>query len=87
MPELDELRLQHTLLGLLLIEGVFLFAFHRKTGRGVALADIFGNLLQGIFLLLALRAALVNTWWGWIALCLLAALLAHLADLRHRWRS
>jgi hypothetical protein len=36
--------------------------------------------------MLALRGALVGAWWGWIAVGLLAALVAHLFDLQRRWR-
>ncbi len=74
------------ILGLMLLEGMALAVYHIKTGRGLTPVDLLGNLLAGTFLLLALRTALVQAWWGWIALCLTAALLAHLADLRRRWR-
>jgi hypothetical protein len=58
----------------------------RRTGSGLSGSDIAGNLLAGIALLLALRCALVGSWWIWIAGCLAAALAAHVADLRRRWR-
>lgn len=74
------------ILVLLLIEGVVLAILHRRTGRGVAPADLAGFLLSGLFLMLAVRAALVGAWWGWVSLCLTAALLTHLADLWHRWK-
>lgn len=74
------------ILGLMLLEGMALAVYHVKTGRGLTPGDLLGNLLAGAFLLLALRTALVQAWWGWMALSLAAALLAHLADLRRRWR-
>lgn len=43
-------------------------------------------LLPGIFLLLALRAALAEAAWPWVPLALTAALVAHLFDLQGRWR-
>ena len=43
-------------------------------------------LLPGIFLLLALRAALAEAAWPWVPLALAAALIAHLFDLQGRWR-
>ena len=58
---------------------------YRHSGRGPPL-EFLATLLSGIGLLLALRCALAGAWWGWIALCLLAALAAHLADMRRRWR-
>ncbi|HEX8373858.1 MAG TPA: hypothetical protein VF606_01615 [Geminicoccaceae bacterium] len=80
-------RIVDLILGLTVLEAVALVAFHRRTGRGVALADLLANLLAGVCLLLALRAALLGAWWGWIALCLSASLVAHLIDLRRRWRA
>ena len=65
--------------------GVFT-AYNRRTGRGVAPRSMLGNLLSGASLLLALRGAVAGAGRSWIAPCLGAALLAHLADLRQRWR-
>jgi hypothetical protein len=60
--------------------------WHRWTGRGgLALGELICLLLPGVFLLAALRGALVGAWWGWIAAWLLAALAAHLGDLARRW--
>ena len=52
----------------------------------LAAGDLVGLLLAGAFLLLALRAALTGAPWPSIAIWLLAALIAHLADLVRRWR-
>ncbi len=60
-------------------------AWHRWSGGGVPLSAVGANLCSGAALLLAVRAALVGAWWGWVALPLLAALLAHLVDLGGRW--
>jgi hypothetical protein len=74
------------ILGFAALEALLLARHHRRTGRGVPPADLVSNLLAGVCLMLALRGALVGAWWGWIGLCLAAALLAHLDDLRRRWR-
>jgi hypothetical protein len=59
----------------------------RPTRRtGLFPAEVASLLLPGVCLLAALRGALVGAWWGWIALCLLAAFAAHLHDLDRRWR-
>jgi len=71
---------------LMLLEGIVLAAYHRRTGRGVAARDLLGVLLAGAFLLLALRAALTGARWNWIAVWLVAGLAAHLVDLARRWR-
>ena len=75
------------ILGLIVVEAAVVAVYHRKTGRGVGTADLVSNLLSGICLLLALRAAMVGASWMWIALALAASLVAHLADLRRRWRN
>lgn len=67
-------------------EAGVLVVHHRATGRGIAPSGFLCNLLSGVCLMLAVRAALVSAWWGWVAAFLLAAGLAHLADLRRLWR-
>jgi hypothetical protein len=42
------------------------------------------NLAAGACLLLALRAALTQAGWPWVALFLTAALVAHIGDFRRR---
>jgi hypothetical protein len=79
-------RIVDLALGLVLVEAVVLLAIRRRTGHGVAPAELAAFLLAGACLMLALRAALVGADWSWVALWLLGALLAHLADLGLRWR-
>lgn len=43
------------------------------------------NLAAGTCLVLAMLASTLDASWGWIALCLTGAFLAHLIDLRDRW--
>ncbi len=78
-------RIVDAILLLTLLEAVFLLLWRRRTGRGPAPADL-GNLAAGGCLLLALRAALAQAAWPLLALALLGALIAHLFDLRQRWR-
>ena len=73
------------ILVLVVLEAVLLAGWHWRTGRGLAFRAFAATICSGAALMLALRAALVGAWWGWIALPLLAALLAHIADLRGRW--
>jgi hypothetical protein len=70
---------------LVVLEAALLAAWHGRTGRGVPLGAMAANLCSGAALLLAVRAALVGAWWGWVGGALLAALVAHLVDLRGRW--
>lgn len=74
------------IIGFVVVEAALLIAWHRRTGGGVAAADVLPNLAAGFCLLLALRAALAGAAWHWIALALFGSLLAHLLDLRRRWR-
>jgi hypothetical protein len=80
-------RVVDLILALMALEGVFLVAYRRRTGRGIVAGDLLSNLLAGAGLLLAVRGALAGAGWIWIAACLLAALLAHVADLRRRWHA
>jgi hypothetical protein len=74
------------ILGVMALEAVMLLIYRRRTGRGIAPAAVLINLLSGACLILALRSALVGAPWGWTAAWLAAALLAHLIDLRRRWK-
>ena len=65
--------------------GIFLFLYHRKTGRGIPVRRWIWNVLSGGCLVLAFRAALIDAGWGWIALALIGALIFHVLDLIARW--
>ena len=69
-----------------LIEVAALALHHRMTGAGVALRDIGLNVASGLCLMLALRCGVRDAGAPWIALWLLAAGLAHAADLSRRWQ-
>lgn len=73
------------ILVLVVLEALGLFALHRLTGRGPAIADLLPNLAAGACLLLAVHAALLDRSWVWVAAPLGAALVAHLLDLSRRW--
>jgi hypothetical protein len=70
----------------MLVEAAVLLLLRRRIGRGPGPAELLAFLTAGAALLVALRAALVGAGWGWIALCLVVALLAHAASLALRWR-
>ncbi|GAB0147424.1 hypothetical protein L0E83_05465 [Marichromatium gracile] len=74
------------ILGLIALEALALALIHRWSGKGLPPAEVIGFLLSGAFLMLALRAALTDAWWGWVGLWLTASLFAHLFDLIRRWR-
>ena len=54
--------------------------------RGLPPTATFRLLLQGVFVLMALRAALAGVPWPWVPACLTAALAAHLWELKTRWK-
>jgi hypothetical protein len=80
-------RIIDLILGLVVVEVMALALWRRRFGKGPALGGLAANLASGGFLLLAVRAALVDAAWEWVALALLGSLLAHLADLYGRLRS
>ena len=67
------------------LEALLLWAFHKLTGRGLALEDCMLTILSGACLMLALRCALTPDGWPGMALFLIAAGIAHGTDLRNRW--
>lgn len=78
-------RIVDAVIALMLLEALLLAWLRARRGRGPAPADVLANLAAGLFLLLALRGALVGAAWPWLAASLAAALVAHLADLARRW--
>jgi hypothetical protein len=70
---------------LVALEAAAVLLFRAATRKGPQPLPFLSNLLAGAFLLIALRSALAGAPMHWIALSLLAALVAHLADLIGRW--
>jgi hypothetical protein len=85
MEQLLDGRAIDWILGLVIVEGAALVALRALAGRGPASLPLLGNLLSGAFLLLALRNALAGGSPATIGLCLIASLVAHIADLVGRW--
>jgi hypothetical protein len=75
------------ILGLVVVEAILLAAYRQMTRQGLGTGPILSLLLPGACLLLALRCALTNAPAVWIAAWLLAAFVAHLADVTLRWRA
>ena len=73
-------------IGFTLIECAALALYHRVTGKGVAPRDLVLNMVSGLCLMLALRGLAHDAGAAWVALFLLAAGLAHGADILMRWR-
>jgi len=71
-------------LALMVVEAVGVWLYRRGRGQGFPVQDIAWNLAAGACLLLALRAALTQAGWAWVALFLTAALVAHIGDFRRR---
>jgi uncharacterized membrane protein len=69
------------------LETLVLGLFHSLTGRGLAWREYGLTVLSGLALMLALRCALTPGFWPGMALFLIAAGVAHGADLRVRWRA
>jgi hypothetical protein len=71
---------------LVVVEAVALTIYQRITGSGVPVALLLTNLAAGFFLLVGIRVALSHPNGWLLAPVLLAAGLAHIADLALRWR-
>lgn len=69
------------------VEALLLWAWHKFTGRGLALKDCLLTIVSGACLMAALRCALTPNGWPGMALFLICAGIAHGADLRSRWRN
>ena len=80
-------RMVEIIFALMLLEGAALIVWRRIAGSGIPTLDLIVNFAAGGFLLLALRSALVRDEWTMIALWLTGALVAHVVDLRRRWRA
>jgi hypothetical protein len=74
------------ILGLMFFEMIALLLLRRILRHGLQPIEVAVSLAAGAALLLALRAALLGSPWQWISLWLIAALIAHLCDLRRRWK-
>lgn len=75
------------ILVLVIVEGAALVAIRLRTGNGIPPGRLVANLAAGFALMLALRLALGGAPAALLALCLLAALVAHIADLAQGWRA
>ena len=80
-------RIADLIVCVMVVEAFVLAILHSRTGRGVAPGAFLGNLVAGIGLVLALRGALLDAGWTWIALALAVALVGHGIDLWGRWKA
>ena len=79
-------RLITIVIGFTLIEGTVLWIYRRLTGKGVSSRDFTANWVSGLCLMLALRSAVVDAWWVWVAMWMLCSGIAHWGDLWTRWQ-
>jgi hypothetical protein len=80
-------RIIDLILIMVVVEALLVWFYRRRTGRGLTLAAVAPTLTSGAMLMLALRAAIADLSWVWIALPLVLSLVAHLVDLVGRHRS
>lgn len=74
------------ILAVLVAEGLFLVLRHARSGRPPSPRSFLPFLAAGACLTLALRSALAEAPWPWLAVALVGAGVAHLADLSMRGR-
>ncbi len=80
------LHLIDFVIAMTVLEAAALAMYHHRTGKGLAPSDFVPTLAAGLALMLAVRAGVSGAGWTWVAAGLSAAGLAHLADVRRRWR-
>ena len=69
-----------------LVEWAALVLLWKRFGRGVPPGMLSWMLLPGLCLMLAVRGVMIGIPWYGLTLLMLLAGLAHLIDLRSRWR-
>ncbi|KPF92554.1 hypothetical protein NML43_01085 [Rhodopseudomonas palustris] len=74
-------------LAFLVVEAVAIVGYWLWRKRGIAPADFLPGLCSGALMLLALRMVIAGTSWVLPSVCLMVAGLAHLVDVRRRWRN
>lgn len=79
-------RIAEIIAVLVIVEFVLLAAWGRRSGRGPGAASLAATLAAGLFLVLALRAALDGGSAAAIGMWLAAAFVAHGADMAIRFR-
>lgn len=80
-------RIADVVIAVMLLEALAFAVAARARTRTWSLRAMLAGLLPGLFLVLALKAALVQTAPLWIAAALSAALISHLVDVRLRLSS
>jgi hypothetical protein len=73
-----------TIIAITLLETAALLAYHRQTKRGLTPRDYLLNVVSGMCLMLALRCTVQGSSWYFVALFLMAAGFAHVADIAMR---
>ena len=73
-------------IGFIVLETLLLWLLYTVRGWGLAPAEYVLTVLSGLVLMLALRCALTPDGWPGMGAFLIAAGLAHGADLRRRFR-
>ena len=69
-----------------LAELCLLYIWLPRSGSGLRFGDVLPNFAAGFVLLVAVRLAIADVAWHWLALLLTLALVAHVLDLRQRLR-
>jgi hypothetical protein len=79
-------RIVDLIIALVVLEALTVLVLSRLAPRSMDFLALLPTLASGLLLLLALRAAIAGLGWQLIAAPLALALIAHLVDLRVRWR-
>ncbi len=74
-------RIVDIIIVMIIAEVLLLAWFSKKNKFGITPGRFILRTLPGVFIFLALRCALVDSAWQWIAFFLVASLLSHIFDI------
>ena len=79
-------RIIDIVLGVLILELLFISILYRTKGKGIPPYPLIVNIGAGGSLALAIKAAVTDAGWQWIAAWLIASLVFHVLDISARWQ-
>ncbi|MDJ0760660.1 MAG: hypothetical protein QNJ19_14790 [Woeseiaceae bacterium] len=79
-------RIIDIVIGVLIVELLLVSILYRTQGKGIPPYPLLVNIGAGGSLALAIKAAVTDAGWQWIALWLVTSLVFHVLDISARWQ-
>ncbi len=74
-------RIVDVIIAMVIAEGMLISWLSKKNKFGISVNRFIIHTLPGVFIFLALRCALIDSAWQWIAFFLIASLVSHIVDI------